>query len=620
MTTRPVPDFILERVPALAAAAVVLLVVVGRGPREGEGLTDDAVDVVTLKGLTPALALYAPRPDGPAELLPSLFAGSLSALLVALAASPAIASVDDAGAAAPEPRRIAVVIARNDGGPDRALLRYAHSDAQAFADVLTDLGGVPPSDVRLVMEPDRARLFASLDDARAIAAHSAGRTEVIIYYSGHSDARGLILGGDLVPYEELKVAIQAIHADVRVVVLDSCASGASTQLKGGVRRPALVVDDALAVQGTAVLTSSSADEAAQESERLRGSFSTHALITGLRGAGDVSGDGRVTLTEAYQFAFADTLARTERTSGGAQHAAFNIRLSGTGDLVMTDLRTTSSTLVLAPALAGRVFVRDTHGVLAAELTKLPGLAVPLALPAGHYDVVVQDAGGVRQGGVELGVSAVHLEDRGLRSVDVERTVRRGLDDLPSVPLFLGAAGMLAAGAVGAVGLAGVALVVDHNASNPDGGAELRFSSLDVLLPLQGGGDIDVHMACDTGVGSLLEADAVVAEPAQAVITSFLSNPGELDATGGDVDVCWSTTGSTGCFLVVEPLDLSAATTFFLAANGRLSDTDPLLALDRPSRAPHLLRRSRPGRREHRHPRGADHPRLRRVPVRADCAR
>src|SRR4029453_1016686 len=104
-----------------------------------------------------------------------------------------------------------------------------------------------------------------------------------VYFSGHADEQGLMLGRELMPYRDLRAAVSAIGADVGITILDACASGAITP-------------------------SSSEDEAAQESERLRGSFFTHALLSGLRGAADVSDDGKVTLNEAYQFAFQETLA------------------------------------------------------------------------------------------------------------------------------------------------------------------------------------------------------------------------------------------------------------------------------------------------------------------------
>ena len=77
------------------------------------------------------------------------------------------------------------------------------------------------------------------------------------------------------------------------------------------------------------LTSSSAEETAQESDRLKGSFFTHYLVSGMRGAADVSRDGKVTLNEAYQFAFHETLAQTVDTRSGAQHA--DVRHQPVGD-------------------------------------------------------------------------------------------------------------------------------------------------------------------------------------------------------------------------------------------------------------------------------------------------
>ena len=56
--------------------------------------------------------------------------------------------------------------------------------------------------------------------------------------------------------------------------------------------------DDLASTGEALLTSSAADENALESKEIRGSFFSHHLVSGLRGAADSSGDGQVTLAEA----------------------------------------------------------------------------------------------------------------------------------------------------------------------------------------------------------------------------------------------------------------------------------------------------------------------------------
>lgn len=296
-------------------------------------------------------------------------------------------------------RRFALLVGANDGGAGRVKLRYAVSDAREVGRVLVELGGVDPRDRLVLEEPSRQQLLGAFDGLRSSLAGGRGaaaRVEVVVYYSGHADEDGLLLAGERLPYPELRAAIDALPADVRIAVVDSCASGVLTRGKGGKWRPPFVVDASAEVRGHAFLTSSSADEVAQESDKVGGSFFTHYLVSGLRGAADVTRDGRVTLNEAYHFAFNETLARTEKTSSGPQHPGFDIQLAGTGDLVMTDLRATRAGLRVAEEIEGRIFVRSEGGRLAAELRKTPGQPLELGLEPGPYEIVV-DRGGARSG-------------------------------------------------------------------------------------------------------------------------------------------------------------------------------------------------------------------------------
>jgi uncharacterized caspase-like protein len=68
---------------------------------------------------------------------------------------------------------------------------------------------------------------------------------------------------------------------VRIAVLDACASGAFTRLKGGKPRKAFLVDESASMRGHAFLTSSAATEAAQESDHIGASYFTHYLVSGL---------------------------------------------------------------------------------------------------------------------------------------------------------------------------------------------------------------------------------------------------------------------------------------------------------------------------------------------------
>jgi hypothetical protein len=311
---------------------------------------------------------------------------ALLMVLIAVLLGPVAA---DAATATPPTRRFAIVAGANRGPADRVALRYAVADADRFAKVVTGMGGVASEDCVVLREPTRIAFLDALAavKTRADAARaSGGRVDVVVYYSGHADDHGLMLGREMLPYTELRSALADVAADVGITILDACASGAITRLKGGKPHPAFLTDASSQVKGYAFLTSSSENEAAQESERLQGSFFTQALLTGLRGAADVSGDGQVTLGEAYQFAFAETLAQTTSTQGGAQHPAYDIKMAGTGDVVLTDVRQTSATLVLGPDYDGRFVVLGPRRQLVAELVKPFGRTIELGLEPGEYEV------------------------------------------------------------------------------------------------------------------------------------------------------------------------------------------------------------------------------------------
>lgn len=334
--------------------------------------------------------------------------------------------------ASAETRRFAVVAGANRGRSDRVPLRWAVSDAERFASVLTHLGGVPAADCLVLRDPSRQAFLAALASVgeRATAAkQAAARTEVLLYYSGHADERGLMLGRDVVSYREIKDALQEISSDIGIAVLDACASGAITRLKGGHPQPAFLTDISMQMQGHAFLTSSSENESAQESERLQGSYFTHALVSGLRGAADLSGDGKVTLGEAYQFAFNETLAQTTATQAGAQHPSQDIRMAGTGDVVMTDVRETSSSLILGPDYEGRFFVRDSRQHLVAEMYKAGGRTVELGLEPGKYEIQFDQAPQLLSASLTLGEGERHSLDRQeLRQVRRTPTRRRGPEE------------------------------------------------------------------------------------------------------------------------------------------------------------------------------------------------
>ena len=334
-------------------------------------------------------------------------------------------------------QRFTLVIGANAAGADRPQLRYAVSDAERVARVLVELGGVSRANEILLKQPRVQDVVAALDQlqARVVAARRAAstggsRTEVLVYYSGHADEQGLLLGDDRYSYRSLRTRLDQIPADVRIAVLDACASGAFTRIKSGKTRPAFLVDQSADMRGHAFLTSSAANEAAQESDRIRASYFTHYLVSGIRGAADLSGDGKVTLNEAYQFAFNETLGRTVDTRAGPQHPSYDINLSGTGDVVLTDVRQTSSILVIPEDLEGRFFVRNSARELIVELYKTRGRKIELGVEPDTYEVRMdqQRASRVAKTQVADGATVV-IDARQFGPVATEATRARGTEEV-----------------------------------------------------------------------------------------------------------------------------------------------------------------------------------------------
>ena len=326
-------------------------------------------------------------------------------------------------------RRFLLSAGSNHGGGETVELRFADTDAEAVSKVFQDLGGVDPADQILLLDGGPAAFrqsLAKLERRMVAAGREHNRIELVVYYSGHSDEQGLLLEGERLDYQELRAAVDRLPADVRIIILDSCDSGALTRLKGGARRPAFLLDTSTKLSGHAFLTSSSHDEAAQESDRLGGSFFTHALLSGLRGAADATQDHRVTLNEAYQFAYENTLARTEATRSGPQHPGYDIQMVGAGDLVMTDLHNLTAGLVLTKNLEGRLHVRDRADGLVIELQKPSGRSIELGLEPGDYRVFLDRDGRYFATGVKLTDGGlVQLAEADLLPMAVADTRARG---------------------------------------------------------------------------------------------------------------------------------------------------------------------------------------------------
>lgn len=316
-----------------------------------------------------------------------------------------------------EPIRFAVAIGNNRGHDPARALRYAEHDARKVHQVLTELGGVPAANIQLLLGRSAGEAWRAIHAAeaqlRALRVRQPGRQlMLLLYYSGHADGSVLELGSSSLRYDALTAFLRTSQADVRLAFVDSCRSGQLVAMKGGRRSEAyrIQVSDEWS-RGFAVITSSAADELSQEASEIRGSYFTHYLVSGLRGAADQSGDGKVTLNEAYRYAYGRTVARTSGTVGGSQHPMYDFKLAGRGDIVLTS-RSGASTLEVASPTVGRVLVLDDAAqTMVAEGQVAPAQPLRLALARGRYQVLLVEAGRLARARVALVAHWARLERR-----------------------------------------------------------------------------------------------------------------------------------------------------------------------------------------------------------------
>jgi len=283
--------------------------------------------------------------------------------------------------AAALPHRVAVLVGANQPGPGRRPLQHAYHDAEQMAEVLAAVGRFPAGQIHLLRDPSPEEVLALLQRSAALLRFSDSL--LYFYYSGHADEQSLYPGGKPLSLSAVRAALDATGASVRLGVVDACRGGAWTRAKGLVADAPFEVPVNLGNEGSVLIASSSGLESAHESDALQGSFFTHHLVAGLRGAADKSGNGEITLSEAFEYAKERTVRDTAQVAREPQHPSYAVNLRGRQDLVLAQLATSPSALVLGQQNGPLDLIQLETGLTVLELA--PGnRRVRLALRPGRY--------------------------------------------------------------------------------------------------------------------------------------------------------------------------------------------------------------------------------------------
>jgi hypothetical protein len=331
-----------------------------------------------------------------------------------------------------EAERFALIVGNNVGAGNEQRLRYAESDAERVYAALRDVGGVSPVNMTLLRgeDADTARgALIMLNDRLRDVSSRAKQTTLIVYYSGHADAEAMHLGNTRLAFDELARLVRGSSAALRLLVVDACRSGTLTRVKGGRLVPAfaLPAEDAYG-EGFALLTASTATEDAQESDQLGASFFTHAFVSGLRGAADEDGDGRVMLDEAYRHAYAATLRASSQSAHGTQHPTFQYEVRGREAVVLAKLdglRADQARVHLPMGTAFLLLKGSSDGQVIAEVPERSPARL-LILPSGRYFVRGRGRDHLLEGTfVATAGSTFRVQTEELTRVEYAQLVRKG---------------------------------------------------------------------------------------------------------------------------------------------------------------------------------------------------
>ncbi len=303
---------------------------------------------------------------------------------------------------AADARRVLVAVGENLGVEDDPPLRYAERDAERVAEVMLTVGGVDRTDATLLFGADAEGLARALEavQRRLRVADGPPVEQLLVYISGHAADGMLHLRGSRYPIAALRDFVERAPVGLAMLVLDTCDAGRLTRRKGlePLPTPSVQVERPDAV-GRVYIAASAPGEAAYESERLEGALFTHHLAAGLRGAADRDLDGRVTLDEAFRYAYSGTLA-SAFGSARRQTPSYAFDLRGEGAVILTETGRAEARLAIDDGAAGEwVMLAPASG----ETLRLSKRSAPLVLAVtpGRWQARTVRGGVPHEAGVEV---------------------------------------------------------------------------------------------------------------------------------------------------------------------------------------------------------------------------
>ncbi|WP_163994669.1 caspase family protein [Pyxidicoccus caerfyrddinensis] len=373
----------------------------------------------------------------------------------------AVALLFARGASAEGVVRRALVIAHN-GSDDPSLpdLRFADDDGVLWAETLqrlgvettllvdadasTRAGGRPVLAGARPPTPDEVKREVARLRAASLADDELGRqTDVLVIYVGHgnTDEAGrayfTLAGGRLDKASLYSDVVDPLGADYVHVIVDACRASGVVGSRGGGTDAAVLAElrgmlarEQLATRPTVgALFAESDDGETHEWSRIRAGVFSHVARSGLMGAADINGDGRVEYSELGAFVSASLQAVKGLPARLTIHA-FAPLAEPRRPLVGPAPKGPSLTLP-SGFEHSRISVEDADGRRLADVRRAEDQYVLLRLPERDVYWVRTPNAEARITLAELSTGVVNMSSRELQERGpAEEALRRGLFAVP----------------------------------------------------------------------------------------------------------------------------------------------------------------------------------------------
>jgi len=228
-------------------------------------------------------------------------------------------------------RRLAVLIANQEGWKGDPKLRYVlKGDLQPLAKELRRLG----FEVKTLKNQEVNKVRKTFRWVQKRLKKSPYISTFLFYYSGHADKNFFHFGKrsrNPMHYKEFASFFRKLKVLRRIAIIDSCFSGEIIRQFGSLRQYKKQIQKGLPKgirahrpfnikkllfpnqgkeQGMRIISSSL--HLAWELHRYKASTFTHHLLRGLRNAGDLNHDGKITIDELFDFTSREVAQETQQ--------------------------------------------------------------------------------------------------------------------------------------------------------------------------------------------------------------------------------------------------------------------------------------------------------------------